>query len=429
MTKVADTVAQPQPQPRARSVVGGRAGWGLADQAVSSLTNAGLSIIIARSVDAASFGAFGIAFAVFSFALGSSRALATDPLVIRYSAAGTEDFRRAVGGATGLALALGLAAGTAVLAAGAAVGGTVGGALSTLAVVLPGLLLQDAWRHAFLAARRPRNALVNDLCWGAVQFVAIGLLVRAGTPSASMLVLGWGGAALVAAGLGLAQMRVLPRPERAGAWLREHRDLGPLLVLEYAITMGAFNAALLLIGLLGGLAEVGAIRAAQVLLGPLQMLFLGVTAITVPEFSRRLDRPPRTLARYAAFVSGTLGAAGTACLVVLLLLPERLGREVLGDTWAGARSALPYIGVMMICVGLQAGPYLMLRALAAGRHVLKVSALQAPLTLVLGIVGAVTAGAAGAAGGFAVAHVVGTGLWWRNLRARLHGRGGADDVS
>jgi len=427
VTNAANTAARPRS--RAQSVVGGRAGWGLADQAVSSLTNAGLSIVIARSVDAPSFGAFGIAFAVFSFALGSSRALATDPLVIRYSAENSQGFRRAVGGATGLALVLGVAAGVVVLTAGAAMGGTVGAALRALAVVLPGLLLQDAWRHAFLAARRPRDALVNDLCWAAVQFVAIGVLVRAGTPTVSMLVLGWGGAALVAAGLGFTQMRVLPQPQRAVAWLREHRDLGPLLVLEYAITMGAFNTALLLIGLLGGLAEVGAIRAAQVLLGPLQMLFLGVTAITVPEFSRRVDRPRRTLVRYAAFVSATLGGAGAATLVILLLLPERLGAEILGDTWRGARSALPYIGVMMICVGLQAGPYLMLRALAAGRRVLKVSALQAPLTLVLGIVGAVTSGAAGAAGGFAVAHVVGTGLWWLSLRARLHDNGEAADAS
>ena len=404
---------------RPRSAVGMRAGWGLADQMVSSLTNAGLSIMIARAVDADSFGAFGVAFAVFSFTLGASRAIVSDPLVIRYSSADAGALRAAVSRATGLVLVFGAAVGAAVFAASTALGGTVAVSLRALALVLPGLLLQDSWRYAFLARGRPRAALVNDLVWGVTQFALIGLLVTARAQTVSLLVLAWGGAGLAGAAFGLAQAKVLPRPGRALAWLREHRDLAPLLVLEYTITLGVFNAALFMIGVLSGLSDVGAIRAAQVLLGPIQVLFLGAAAITVPEFSRRTDRNSAVLTRDAAVVSGVLACAATAWLLVLLLLPDSVGIAVLGDSWPGARRTLPYVGLMLISIGSNAGPYLMLRALGAGRRVLQASALQAPLTLVFGVTGAVVASAPGAAAGFAVAHWFGTGLWWISLRIQL----------
>jgi O-antigen/teichoic acid export membrane protein len=78
----------------ARSAAG-RFGWGLADQAVCSLTNFALSILVARSVHPEDFGAFTLAFAVYLFVLGLSRALGTDPLAVRFSNSSREDFRRA----------------------------------------------------------------------------------------------------------------------------------------------------------------------------------------------------------------------------------------------------------------------------------------------------------------------------------------------
>ena len=68
-----------------------RFGWGLADQAMSSVSNAAVSFYVARSSEPPQFGAFSLAYVTYSFALNASRGLATDPLVVRYSNADQAD--------------------------------------------------------------------------------------------------------------------------------------------------------------------------------------------------------------------------------------------------------------------------------------------------------------------------------------------------
>ena len=46
-----------------------RFGWGMGDQALSSLTNFAVGIAVARSVSASAFGAFALAFSFYSIAL------------------------------------------------------------------------------------------------------------------------------------------------------------------------------------------------------------------------------------------------------------------------------------------------------------------------------------------------------------------------
>ena len=62
-----------------------RLSWGVADQALSSLTNFAVAILVARSLGTEELGAFSIAFATYLIAVNASRGLATDPLVVRYS--------------------------------------------------------------------------------------------------------------------------------------------------------------------------------------------------------------------------------------------------------------------------------------------------------------------------------------------------------
>ena len=73
---------------RLRSHAVRRIGWGLADQAVSSLTNFAVSIYVARTLGAEQFGAFSLAYVTYGFALNASRGLSTDPLMVRFSGDG-----------------------------------------------------------------------------------------------------------------------------------------------------------------------------------------------------------------------------------------------------------------------------------------------------------------------------------------------------
>src|SRR5215469_12780935 len=88
-----------------------RLGWGVADQAVSSLTNFAVVILVARSLGAVQFGAFTLAYVTYAFALNASRGLATEPLMIRFSGVDVAEWRRATAGCTGTAVVVGVATG------------------------------------------------------------------------------------------------------------------------------------------------------------------------------------------------------------------------------------------------------------------------------------------------------------------------------
>ena len=295
-------------------------------------------------------------------------------------------------------------------------------ALLALGLSLPGLLVQDCWRYAFFAAGRARSAAINDLVWAAVQFAAIGLLLAAGQRSVFLLTLAWGGAALVAAVVGSLQAGILPAPWATVRWFRATRDLNLRLGLEYIVNMGAVNASIYLIGGIAGLIAVGAIRAAQVLLGPLQLLFFGLSAFALPLLST-MARAGDRLLRVTVLLSCAITVVSLVWVGALLLLPRRAGEALLGDSWAGAWSVLLPIGVVMVAVGSTTGPRVGLKALRRADLLLRVTAVQAPFILVLGVAGALVDGARGAAVGYAVADIVGaTLIWTAFLRADAAGR-------
>ena len=80
-----------------------RIGWNVADQIVSSGTNLALSVLVARSLSVDGFGAFAVAFTVYSFLIGASRSLIGQPLVVRFASRSDVVFRSAAQSAAGAA--------------------------------------------------------------------------------------------------------------------------------------------------------------------------------------------------------------------------------------------------------------------------------------------------------------------------------------
>ena len=95
----------------ARRQIAARLGWGIADQAVSSIGNFLLGVFVARLLGATGLGALGLAFLAYSVALNCSRALSTDALMVRYSVSGDTNRRQAVAAASGVAVLVGVAGG------------------------------------------------------------------------------------------------------------------------------------------------------------------------------------------------------------------------------------------------------------------------------------------------------------------------------
>jgi O-antigen/teichoic acid export membrane protein len=396
----------------------GRITWGIADQGVSSFTNFAVSIYIARTLGAAQFGAFSLAYITYSFVLNASRGLATDPLLVRFSGTDVPTWRRAVSSCTGTALVVGVVGGLCVLAAGLLLHGTIQLSFLALGLTLPGLMLQDSWRFSFFALGRGSQALLNDAIWAVMLLPALILLRMTGDTDVFWYVLAWGVAAAVAAAVGPLQSRVRPRPSRTWEWLASHRDLGPRFFAEGTANSASIQLRGYGVGIILGLAAVGYVQAANTLMGPFMVVFFGMGLVVQPEAVRVLRRSPRHLPVLCLLVSAGLAFLGLAWGIVLLVaLPHGLGQLLLHSVW---RPTYPLIlpatfSVMGGCI--VAGAFAGLHALGAARRSLRAMVLTSVLMVVFALVGAGVGGAVGTMRGSAVAAWIGALAFWWHFRA------------
>lgn len=397
-----------------------RFGWGLADQAMSSMSNAAVSFYVARELGAADFGAFSLAYVTYSFALNASRGLATDPLVVRYSTADKDRWRAAIAQSSGTALMVGLATGACCLVAAIALSGTTRLAFLALGLTLPGLLLQDSWRYAFFTAGRGGQAFLNDTVWTLSLLPALAILRISHHDTVLWFVLAWGAAAAVAACVGPLQARTLPRVTKAWTWVSDTRDLGPRYLAENTSNSGAGQLRSYGVGFLSGLAVVGYIQAGLLLMGPFMVVFMGISLVTVPEAVRVLRRSPQYLGLYCLVVGGGLAVMAVAWGTGLLIaLPHGLGHLLLGALWKPADSLVIPLTISVMGACFQQGATAGLHALGAAQRSLRAMFIASLIYLTLGLIGAYFDGAVGACRGAAVATWIGAFLWWRQLRVGI----------
>lgn len=394
-----------------------RLGWTIADQAVASAGNLVTAVVAARSLDPEGFGAFGLAFTVYLLAVGASRALVTEPLLVRHSgpAGGTMPAR--TGQVVGASAGVGLAVAAVLLAASPLLGGAGGQALWAMALVLPGILVQDAWRYCFVAAGRPRSALLVDAVWCLVQAVLLVVLSFTHPFTVVTVVVWWGASGGVAALAGCGVARSIPTPRGSIRWITGHWDLGSRFVAEFLSATGAAHATLLALGATAGLGALGAVRAAMVYFGPVNVVFGGIFLALVPEGARLRDNRPR-LRRLMGLASVGLALLTAAWLAVGLVLPQSLGRATFGATWPAARALLLPAAVGLLGGSLAAGGMAGLRALADARRSLRARLLGLPLLVVAPVAGS-AAGAGGFAWGLAAGTWVGAAIWRRQFSVAL----------
>ena len=327
--------------------VAGRLGWGVADQAVSSLSNFALGLYVARTFGAREFGAFSLAYLTYSVAINAARGLATDPLLVRHSGAESARWRSATAAASATALLVGITIGAVCVLAGLFLPAPVGPVFVALGVGLGGLMLQDSWRFAFFAVGRGAAALLNDLVWTVLLIVALVVLNGTGPNgsgggSAAACLLAFGGTASLAAVFGAAQARLLPRPSQVPDWVREHRQLSVRYLMENVSITSATQLRAFVLGGVTSLAAVGQVRAAELLMGPFLVILMGVSQVAVPEASRVFHRAGGRLARFCVVIGGAQAAAALAWgLGVLVVFPFGLGTLFLKGLWEPASDLLP----------------------------------------------------------------------------------------
>ena len=396
-----------------------RVGWGFADQALSSVTNFALTVAVASVSAPREFGLYATLAMALQVVMVMSRGVTSDPLL----AAGGRDPGEARSdslSALALALVLGVAGGLVVAAGSLLAGGDARKLVLAFAVTLPLVLVQDCARFVAAAQRRPVLAFVSDAVWTVVLVAAyVGVRLDLwSSGSAPVMVLAWGAGAGAGGLVALALGRWPLRPRGIRSWLASSWSVSRFYVLENALLNGLNLLVIALVGLLAGLEASGAIRAAVALFGPLQVITLGARGFLIPEISRLAQRDLERARRTSFRIGAALAAVGFAWMGVLMVLPDRVGRSLLGQTWALARPVLPLVSLDSVAVLFITGMFIGIRAVDRRGTGFRTRMALAGPRLVLAPLGAVAAGAMGVAWVFACLAPVQAYVWGRqNNRA------------
>jgi O-antigen/teichoic acid export membrane protein len=392
-----------------------RAGSALIDQVLSSGTQLLLIVLVAREADPTTFGAFSVALIAHGFLLGVMRAAVGEVVLLRCRTYRSATRHEACRGLF-LAVLAALAAALGLAGAGAAIGGEVGHFLLLVALAAPLVYGQDLLRYVAYGAGRVVDAVVTDGLWLGVQMVASAVLLVEGEATPTRLVLAW----VLGAGVGglvlALHRRVWPRAVALRRWWTDERARASGFLADFLVSNGMWQSSFLLLGALLSLEELGALRVAIVAVSPLANLLAGVRTLTLAHLSGLQSQPARA-GRRAAQLGLVLAAATAVYGAGLVLLPDRWGSELFGQTWSEATTLVGIVAV---------GEVLRLPTLAA---IDLVKVLGAPFDLVRTrltggicvvagmVVGAVVAGPRGAALGTAVGYALNLTIWWRHARA------------
>ncbi|CAI9390035.1 hypothetical protein [Microbacterium sp. T2.11-28] len=390
------------------------------DQIVSSLSNFALVALVAGVATTAEFGLFSLGYVLLLFFLGFQRALVGEVLLVRFSKAG----ERPAGvddSAAGVSVAVGVVSAVALAVCGLLAGGDPL-MWTVLAVAGPLVFVQDIVRYILIARARSGHALVSDAVWAVVALPVMVWLVAVSAPAWTVAA-AWTAGGVVAMIVAIAYARVLPRPVSGARWIVANRDIAVRFSGEYA-SLNLSNTVVwfLLAGPLG-VAGVAALRGASLLFSPLNTAFNAVRIAVVPDLVRS-----RGSRRYRSRLRETALILTGICVVwsgVVLLLPDEIGRLVLGATWdVAADLRWPYAVQGLAMVAYTA---LLAHFRAAARHTSSTAmrGFLAGATLVLPMALAFAMAAAGAAWGFAaaVALSVVVGLVWETRARRREQRG------
>jgi O-antigen/teichoic acid export membrane protein len=387
---------------------------------VSSLTNFAVVLLAVRTVGPAQFGAFSLAYVTYGFLLSASRGLVTGPLQVRFSGTDFPTWQRAVAKCAGTAAVAGLISGIGAFAAALLLDGTARLAFIALGVTLPALLLQDSWRYAFFALGRGSQAFLNDAIWAVALIPALGLLRVSGHQGVFWFILAWGAAAVAAAVSGAWQAGVMPKVTQAWDWVQEHRDLGFRYLVESMAINGASQLRTYAVGIIVGLTAVGYMQAANTLMGPFMVIYLGMTLVTVPEAVRAMRRSLRHLRLFCLLAGVGLAVLSLAWGIMLLVaLPRGFGDWLLGPIWKPAYPLVLPLTLSIMGGCIDSGATSGLHALGAARRSLRAGLIASAIYLVLTVAGTFVAGVQGTVWGLAIGTWVGALVWWGQLRAAL----------
>lgn len=381
------------------------------DQIISGASNIIVALLSAHLLGVEAFGYFGLMIIILSVALGVTRSLVGDPVMLHPT-----DARERPGAPIGAALIVGTAMGLVfvLIALGLHLSGLpLAVETLVLAVSLPALLLHDLGRYLGFATQRPSYSLVLDSVWLVLIAIVMTVLVVRDTVTLPLFVLGWVGTGAAASLLVFVQHGP---PVRGGvAWLRERWPYSWRFLLSFSALQGAAATFSVVVAAVAGPRALGAVRGALLLIRPYVTFQTAAVAAGVSEVANAGESGPpvRVLRR----TTGIALAIGLVNVVFLLTVPDSVGRLILGETWDATEPLLVPASLQILFLGLVVGPRAFLTGLRRIQTVVKIDILATMGIVVLGVVGVVLDGAVGAYWGTAAGQGVAALAWWVAVRA------------
>lgn len=372
-----------------KSRTGKRLVLGFADQGVSSLTNVLLVVSVARVSSPGSYGAFALCLTGLTFTMAIQRnSLGT---LFKVRGVSHEDNFADVEARTMFSLSLAyIVIGLTITVTMGYLAGALGPSSTSLwLLVLFGqlIMLQDVLRCAALAYRRPASALLSDVAW--LVAVVVPLTADVASDAITVTALGYTLAWLFGLGLGLVVLLLALRARfhfrGAYGWvLRNVADLWRLLA-QATLAQTVPVVVAILVATFLSLNDTGALRGAQLLIGPLALLFTAVRLVIVPELVRE-DKDPR-LERLgsAAVLLIAVGWGG-----VLSLIPDSVGTSLLGETWTLASVIVPITALEYVVYATAVMPQAVLEARSRFSQILVLRVAYAATSIALVSIALVT---------------------------------------
>lgn len=389
--------------------------WSFGGQFLSSSGNFLVTAVVLTVASQAEYAVFSICFTTYLLAVLLFRALVGIPLTLLYS--GQRNTKSSVDVEENAAVSFGviIACVAAAVLAGASV--FLDGSRNQffiLAAALPFLLYQDGARYVAFARGHPSLAAKSDGLWLGLQVAGFTAAFLVGRASTDSLFAAWAMSGAVA-GLMIGLRLHLPlRVAGASAWVRAHWQLCRRLLIECVITSGGVYAMLYGLVIVADSGQLGRLRAAQTLLGPVSVLLLGGAALGVPESVRTLGDSPR-MRRFAVRLSVFLAGFTVVCGVCVYLTLPAFGPHLFPSAWAAARSLIPLLVVFNAALGASTGPISGIRALGDTGWIVRGRSVSTVILLLVGLPAAAFVGAGGAVFGLALAESALAVAAWRHF--------------
>ena len=335
----------------------GRAGLTLVDQAVVSGTNFFVMLFLVRSLGLETYGAFGMVWALAVFIVSLQLAFVSQPMM-SIGPKQTPAERPGYFGAVLLIQSVFTALATCLTVAAYYLLQVVWGDASLEGTLLPGVAMIVACqayyfvRNYFFATGKVARAVANDAVAFPMQLAVLFGLSRFGDLTLANVFWSIGAVFSVATVIGLRQYeRVRFVRSTFVAIARRSWRFGRWLGLMSVFQAGSANAFLVATGALLGGGAVGALKAAQNLIGLLSVAFIALENSVPVEAARVLAREGlvgmvRRLRRILA-----VGLATTiVCATALAVWAEPLLRHLYGTADAEAIEALRGFSMLYVLV-------------------------------------------------------------------------------